>query len=179
MATAADELVEVLAEDGTVERVVTRAEMRAENLRHRNIAIFVRRSDGRLVVHQRAEWKDLYPSLWDVAFGGVPGVGEPDRACAVRELAEEAGLVVDESDLWLLGTRSEQTDTVSWVGTFYGLMTDAALTPVDGEVAAIEAVDPADIDEWARSHPLCPDVASLLDLLDSWPDDIARSRSTD
>ena len=76
MGSAADELVEVIGPDGVVERVVTRAEMRAQNLRHRNIAVFVQRSDGRLVVHQRADWKDVYPSLWDIAFGGVPGVGE-------------------------------------------------------------------------------------------------------
>ena len=72
MGSPADELVEVVDADGNVERVVTRAEMRAQNLPHRNIAVVVQRSDGRLVVHQRADWKDVYPSLWDVAFGGVP-----------------------------------------------------------------------------------------------------------
>ncbi len=29
-----------------------------------------------VVVHQRAPWKDVAPSLWDLAFGGVCDVGE-------------------------------------------------------------------------------------------------------
>ena len=85
MGSPADELVEVIGADGTVERVVTRAEMRAQNLRHRNIAVVVQRSDGRLVAHQRADWKDLYPSMWDLAFGGVPGT------CATRWRAKVPG----------------------------------------------------------------------------------------
>ena len=83
MGAVADEPVEIIDERGTVIAVVRRAEMRAGNLRHRNIAVFVQRGDGRLVVHQRADWKDVYPSAWDIAFGGVPGVGEPDGGFAV------------------------------------------------------------------------------------------------
>jgi isopentenyldiphosphate isomerase len=168
MGSPADELVEVLAEDGSVERVVTRAEMRANNLRHRNIAVFVERPDGRLVVHQRADWKDVYPSLWDVAFGGVPGVGEPDDVAAVRELAEEAGLTVDPADLRYLGAQSRDTDAVRWVGSFYAITTEAVLHPADGEVQAMEEVDVADVRRWAAIHPLCPDVEPLLDVLDVW-----------
>ena len=168
MTSPAEELVEVVALDGSVERVVTRAEMRAENLRHRSIAVFVQRSDGRLVVHQRADWKDVYPSRWEVAFGGVPGVGEPDVSAGVRELAEEAGLDVAESALRLLGNQSRETDAVKWVGVFYLVTTDAALHPADGEVQAMEEVHPHDVRAWAATHPLCPDVALLLDVLEEW-----------
>ena len=93
------ELVEEVDERGRVVRVVTRATMRAENLRHRNIGVVVRRPTGAVVVHRRADWKDVHPSLWDIVFGGVPAVGEDDADAAVRELAEEAGLVVDAADL--------------------------------------------------------------------------------
>lgn len=164
----ADELVEVVAEDGTIERVVTRAEMRANNLRHRNIAVFVRRLDGRLVLHQRADWKDVYPSLWDVAFGGVPAVGEPDDVAAVRELAEEAGLQVDAAQLTWLGTASQENDSVRWRGVYFEITTDEPLHPADGEVVAMEAVGIDQVEEWASTHPLCPDVEPLLDLLASW-----------
>ena len=168
MTSPADELVEVIDADGAVERVVTRAEMRARNLRHRNIAVFVRRTDGRLVVHQRADWKDVYPSLWDIAFGGVPGVGEADDAAAVRELAEEAGLEVGVDALERLGVRERETDAVRWRGVFHAITTDAELHPADGEVAAMEEVAIADVREWATTHPLCPDVEPLLDDLDGW-----------
>ena len=100
----AEELLEEIDEHGRVVRVVTRAEMRTGNLRHRNVAVVVRRTNGAIVVHQRADWKDVHPSLWDIVFGGVPGVGETDHEAAVRELAEEAGLEVLPDDLADLGT---------------------------------------------------------------------------
>lgn len=72
--------------------IVTRARMRAENLRHRSVAIIVRATDGRLLVHRRADDKDLFPGWWDLAAGGVVGVGEASDDAAARELAEELGL---------------------------------------------------------------------------------------
>lgn len=168
MGSPADELVEVIDADGNVERIVTRAEMRAQNLPHRNIAVVVQRADGRLVVHQRADWKDVYPSLWDVAFGGVPAVGEPDAEAAVREVAEEAGIAISADDLRPLGRRARATESVSWVGVFFLLVTDAELYPADGEVAQMAEVTPDELREWARTHPLCPDVVPLLDDLEAW-----------
>ena len=38
----------------------------------------------------------MWPSYWDLAFGGVCGVGETFETSAVRELAEEeAALALD------------------------------------------------------------------------------------
>ena len=54
--------------------------------------VVVLRPGDRVVVHQRAAWKDVAPSAWDLAFGGVCGVGEGWLESATRELAEEAGL---------------------------------------------------------------------------------------
>ncbi|MEM8705224.1 MAG: NUDIX domain-containing protein [Actinomycetota bacterium] len=170
MGSPADELVEVIDADGNVERIVTRAEMRAQNLPHRNIAVVVQRSDGRLVVHQRADWKDVYPSLWDVAFGGVPAVGESDVDAAVREVAEEAGIDVTPDELRPLGRRARTTEAVSWVGVFFLLVTDAELHPADGEVAQMAEVTAAELRGWADTHPLCPDVVPLLDDLAAWLD---------
>lgn len=157
------ELVEEVDEEGRVLRVVTRAEMRARNLRHRNIAVFVRRSSGAIVVHQRADWKDVHPSLWDVAFGGVPGVGEGDRDAAVREVAEEAGLVVGPMDLEDFGRASSADEYTKWVARFFTVTTEAALHPADGEVAQMLEVPIDELAAWAATAPLCPDVAPLLE----------------
>ena len=66
--------------------------MRAENLRHRSVAIIVTSSDGRLLVHRRADHKDVFPGLWDLAAGGVVAPGETYELAAERELAEELGI---------------------------------------------------------------------------------------
>jgi len=89
---SADEQVEHVDEYGDVVAIVTRARMRAENLRHRSVAIIVQSSDGRLLVHRRADDKDLFPGWWDLAAGGVVAAGEASDDAAVRELAEELGI---------------------------------------------------------------------------------------
>lgn len=90
-----DELVEHVDADGTVIGVVTRTRMRRENLRHRSVAVIVTNSRGELLVHRRADHKDVYPGWWDLAAGGVVGVGESYADAAVRELAEEFGIDAD------------------------------------------------------------------------------------
>src|SRR5262245_33522173 len=100
---ASDELVEVVDEDGHVLRLVTRAEMRAGNLRHRSVGVVVVTAAGELVAHRRAGWKDVWPGRWDVCFGGVAAVGETWAEAAARELAEEAGVTVAPADLRVLG----------------------------------------------------------------------------
>jgi isopentenyldiphosphate isomerase len=79
----ADELVEEVDADGNVVRVVTRAQMRAEHLRHRCTYIGVMSTDGtKLLVHQRSFDKDVFPGWWDVVAGGVCAVGEDWRTSA-------------------------------------------------------------------------------------------------
>ena len=48
--------------------------------------------DGRLLVHRRADDKDVWPGRWDLAVGGVVAAGEDYDTAAVREVAEEIGV---------------------------------------------------------------------------------------
>src|SRR5690606_5285189 len=86
--SAASEPVEVVDRNGTVVDVVDRARMRAKRLRHRCTYVAVVDAADRVVVHRRADWKDVWPGRWDIAFGGVVAVGETWDAAAARELAE-------------------------------------------------------------------------------------------
>ncbi len=166
--SAGDELVEEIDPSGAVKRVVTRAEMRQQNRWHRNVAVIVQRPSGAVVVHQRADWKDVHPSKWDLAFGGVPNVGEPAQRAAQRELLEEAGLVIEERELIELGTLVQETAETRWVGTFYLMRTDAVLYPVDGEVAEMTEIDIGDLISWAAGADLCPDVEPLVLQVVDW-----------
>ncbi|MDQ3628209.1 MAG: NUDIX domain-containing protein [Actinomycetota bacterium] len=87
-----DELVEVLAEDGSVLGVVDRRRMRTDNLLHRATGVILRDPAGRVYVHRRTDTKDLFPGRYDCCAGGVVGVGEDVLAAAERELAEELGV---------------------------------------------------------------------------------------
>jgi isopentenyldiphosphate isomerase len=160
--TAADELVEVVDEAGTVMRLATRAEVRAGNLRHRSVAVVVVTGAGDLVAHRRADWKDVWPGRWDVCFGGVAAVGEDWATAARRELAEEAGVEVPASALRLLGSGSYQDGSVSWLGPIFAVTHDGPFRPADGEVAELVLVPLAGLDAWLAGRELCADSAAVV-----------------
>ena len=161
MGTPGDELVEVLDESGKVVDVVTRAEMRARNLRHRSVYIAVVVGE-RVLTHQRAAWKDVWPDHWDLAFGGVCGVGETWPDAARRELAEEAGIVVSEAELLDLGDGRYESDEVTVVGRVYAVAHDGPFTFADGEVNAIEWVALAELERWLADHDACSDSVEIV-----------------
>ena len=160
MAGVGEELVEVVDEDGAVVDVVTRQEVRAGNLRHRCTYVAVATSDDRLVVHRRADWKDVYPGYWDVCFGGITGVGEEWDRAARRELAEEAG--VTDIELIELGAVAYDADDGRIVGRAYLARHDGPLSCPDGEVVAVDQVSLADLDEWLADRSICPDSLQLV-----------------
>jgi 8-oxo-dGTP pyrophosphatase MutT (NUDIX family) len=164
--------VEVLDEAGAVVRVATRAEVRAGNLRHRCTYIAVVDGEGQLVVHQRADWKDVHPGYWDLCFGGVCGVGEAWEESAARELAEEAGITV--AGLQLLGPVAYDADDGHIVGRAYLARWSGPVTCPDGEVVAVDRIPLVGLGPWLTGRPVCPDsaavVAPLLTALD--PDDL-------
>jgi 8-oxo-dGTP pyrophosphatase MutT (NUDIX family) len=159
---AAEEMVEVLGDDGQVLRVVTRAEMRAKRLRHRSVGIVVRRPGDRAVlVHQRAAWKDVWPSFWDVAFGGVCAAGEDPLVSAVRELAEEAGVAVGADELRHLGDGAFADDAVDLVARVYELEHAGPFRFADGEVERVAWVPFTDLTGWLSAHDVVPDSVAI------------------
>jgi 8-oxo-dGTP pyrophosphatase MutT (NUDIX family) len=151
----ASELVEVLDDDGEVVDVVAREVVRAGNLRHRCTYVAVVTSRDELVVHQRAAWKDVYPSYWDVCFGGVAGVGEQWESSALRELAEEAG--VTGEPLVDLGSVAYDEADGRIVGRVFLVRYDGPLSCPDGEVFRVDRVPLADLDTWIEGRTVCPD----------------------
>ena len=91
-ANSPHEMVEEVDRLGNVLRLVPRRQMRAESLRHRSVFIAVVSEDGDILVHRRADTKDVWPGWWDVAVGGVCGPDEDWDMAAVRELGEELGI---------------------------------------------------------------------------------------
>ena len=155
------EQVEVLDERGAIVGVVGRDVMRAENLRHRCVYIAVLNGTD-LLVHERADWKDVWPSRWDIAFGGVCGVGETWPGAAVRELAEEAGVVVDEASLLDLGDGWYSSDHVRVVGRIYAVQHAGPFTFADGEVQQTAWVPLSALNEWLAHHDVCDDSLELV-----------------
>jgi isopentenyldiphosphate isomerase len=165
LSSPATELVDQLDADGAVVGSVTRRDMRAHNLRHRSVAVVVLNSRGDLLAHRRADWKDVWPSRWDLAFGGVVGAGEPWEEAAERELSEEAGVTVP---LEYLGEQCYADEQVQELARVYLARSDGPFTHADGEVSETTWVPMAALQEWVATHQVCPDaVAVVLPRLDA------------
>ncbi len=160
MQNASEELVDIVDKDDNVLYQCTRKEMRAQVLRHRAVFIAVVNSAGELLIHQRSAVKDLWPSWWDIAVGGVVSAGEGYEAAALRELDEEVGITgVPLVDLGV-GTYSDEE--VSLVGRCFMVKYDGSLVLRDGEVVAIEWVSQNDLLKRLAEHDFLPDSKALV-----------------
>ena len=155
-----EDLVEIVDEHGEIVGTATREQMRAENLRHRGVGVLIRTSSGAVVVHRRAEWKDVWPGYWDLAFGGVLEPGEDWVDGARRELAEEAGIEVDE--LTELGRGTYEDDDVRVAGRIYVATHDGPFRFADGEVVETAQVPWEELRAWASARTICPDTLSMV-----------------
>lgn len=156
---AAAQLVEHVAPDGSVVEVVTRAAMRSGALRHRSVYIAIVDGRNRLLVHRRAEWKDVFPGAWDLAFGGVCDVGESFADAAQRELFEEAGVTGVLTDR---GPVSFESSDVALVGRLYLCRHDGPFAFNDGEVTATRWVDLDELSSFIATHEIPPDSTFIV-----------------
>lgn len=156
---ADDDLVDVVDEHDVVVDRVTRGEMRRRNLRHRAVYVVVRTSDDGVVVHRRAEWKDVYPGHWDLCFGGVLASGEDWAAAAERELAEEAGI---RAPLREVGAGRYDDGPCSVVGRVFAAVHDGPYPCPDGEVVEVRIVPRSHLDAFLATRPHCPDSVALV-----------------
>src|SRR5437667_217504 len=95
-----EELVDVIDDAGRTVAIVTRREMRARRLPHRCAYVLVFNHQGELFIHLRTATKDVFPSHWDVAIGGVLAAAESFEAGARREAREELGIDVEPEPLF-------------------------------------------------------------------------------
>lgn len=157
-AEAAAQMVEHVGPDGSVLEVVTRSEMRARSLRHRSVYVAIV-DDQRLLVHKRADWKDVFPGAWDLAFGGVCDVGEAWADAAERELWEEAGVTGDLVDR---GPVSFEADDVALVGRLYVCAHAGPFAFNDGEVTATRWVPIDALADFVQAHDVPDDSAAIV-----------------
>ena len=156
-----DELVDLVDEDDRVLEVVTRAEMRARGaaVRHRCCYVAVLTSGDELVVHRRADWKEVFPGFWDVCFGGVLGAGEAWDLAARRELAEEAGV---DAELVEIGRTSWSASDTNLNARVYLARSDGPFTCPDGEVVEVATVPLDQLDDWLSGRDVCHDSVDVV-----------------
>lgn len=73
----------------------SRAVVHAQGLMHRAVHVLVFNTAGEVFLQKRSVLKDKSPGLWDSSTSGHVDSGEGYDGCAVRELHEEIGLVLE------------------------------------------------------------------------------------
>jgi isopentenyldiphosphate isomerase len=159
MSTAAEEIDVVDADDQVVGRA-SRPEVRDRRLRHRAVYVLVFNQAGQLFVHQRTASKDVYPSFYDVAVGGLVGAGETYDAAAQREVAEEIG--VSNADLRCIMPFRYEDDANQVNGMVYSCSHAGVLTLQAEEIVSGEWLDLDELIERTSRQQFCPDGLEAL-----------------
>jgi isopentenyldiphosphate isomerase len=156
----AQELVDVIDEEGRTVGVATRREIRARRLPHRCTYVLVFNRAGELFVHLRTASKDVYASHWDVAIGGVVGAGETFTQGVQREMREELGVEAEVEELFPYRYADANSCAHAMV---YRLVHDGPFTLQAEEIVRGQFVplDQIEMLDWLR--PICPDSLAVLE----------------
>lgn len=157
---AGEELVDVVDEADRVVGTATRAQMRAQRLRHRCTFVVVRSTAGEVLVHRRSDLKDLWPGYWDLCAGGVVGSGEDWEPAARRELAEELG--VTDAVLEPLGAGTYDDVHVAEVARIWTTVHDGPFAFTDDEVVEARFVTLVELADLLASQPFVPDSRAIV-----------------
>ncbi|MCK0159852.1 NUDIX hydrolase [Allomuricauda sp. F6463D] len=100
-----EERVDILDELGNpTGKSCLKSDAHCKGLLHPTVHIWLYTPDGRVLLQQRGKNKATHPLLWDVSVAGHVFAGEKIVAAAIREVDEEIGLSITETDLESLGT---------------------------------------------------------------------------
>ena len=154
------ELIQHVDPNGVVLGMVSRSQMRARNLCHRAVFVAVHSEDGCLLVHRRAESKDIWPGQWDIAVGGVLIGDESYEVAAIRELDEEIGI----SGVLLehLSDGAYRDSSVNLIGRCFRLRSNGPFTYRDGEVVETRLVTPLQFAKMTNEFQFVPDSMALV-----------------
>ncbi len=154
------EWVDIVSEENEVIAQSSRAQMRAQCLRHRATYIVVHDGMGKILVQRRTETKDFLPGMLDATAGGVVQSGEVLLESARREAEEELGIAdVPFAEHGLFYFEDEHCRV--WGGLF-SCVSHGPFAMQEEEVADVFWLTPGEIT--ARCDEFTPDSLKALSL---------------
>ncbi len=129
-----------------------RSEVHRLDLKHRAVHVLVFNARGELFLQKRSMLKDTHPGVWDSSSSGHLDSGEDYDACAVRELGEEIGLIVERppSRLFKVDACQETGQEFVWV---YRCEADGPFTLHPEEIDEGGWFAPAALNDWLKQKP--------------------------
>lgn len=103
------ENIDVLDKNGNpIGLVKSREEVHSEGLWHRTVHIWLVSSDKKVLLQKRSAEKKTNPNMWTTSASGHLSAGDTSIDGAIRELAEEIGVVASKEALKYLFTVAEE-----------------------------------------------------------------------
>ena len=159
MSSAREEIFDVVDDFDQVVGRQTRSEVHRLGLKHRAVHVLVFNLRGQVFLQKRSMTKDRQPGLWDSSASGHLDCGEDYDACAVRELGEEIGLMLDTPPrrLFKLAASAETDQEHVWV---YRCQAEGPFRLHPDEIERGDWFETAAVTRWMSERP--QDFASAL-----------------
>lgn len=147
-----EEIFDVVNEQDQVIGQQTRREVHRLGLLHRATHVLVFNRRGEIFLQKRSMKKDNHPGVWDSSASGHLDTGEDYDPCAVRELREEIGLVVDSVPrrLFKIAACEETGHEFVWA---YRCEAEGPFTLHPEEVERGEWFSPEHVTRWIAERP--------------------------
>jgi isopentenyl-diphosphate delta-isomerase type 1 len=147
-----EEIFDIVDDRDQVIGQCPRREVHRVGHKHRAVHVLVFNSHGEVFLQKRSMSKDTHPGVWDSSSSGHVDSGEDYDTCAVRELREEIGLVIDKTPERLLKIDAceETGQEFVWV---YKLDAEGPFTLHPEEIERGEWFTPSHVSRWIKSTP--------------------------
>ncbi len=152
------EMLDVFDINGNLLGAESRAFCHSENpgVYHKAVWIWLKNSNGQVLVQKRSRLKKKSPLKWDMPVAGHVDAGESPLQTCVREAKEELGIEVAESDFVFL---KEIVNQRGWeLSQVYVLKTDIEenqMTLQEEEVEQVKWLRFADFEKLIYSDEFC------------------------
>ena len=104
-----DELIDILTSTGAFTgKTCLKSEAHLKGLFHQTVHVWFYTDTKKILLQKRASVKKVFPNHWDVSVAGHISAGERIEKAAIREVKEEIGIDIKESDLQKIGFRKDE-----------------------------------------------------------------------
>jgi isopentenyldiphosphate isomerase len=147
-----EEIFDVVNEQDEVIDQKPRREVHARGLWHRAVHVLVYNARGEVFLQKRSMKKDLAAGKWDSSASGHLDTGEAYDVCAVREVREEIGLIMDQTPkrLFKIDACQETGWEFCWI---YHCTSEGPFVLHPDEIETGEWVVPDAVTRWVSERP--------------------------
>jgi len=148
----AEEIFDVVNDRDEVIGQAPRKEVHARGLWHRAVHVLVFNTRGEVFLQKRSMLKDTAKGKWDSSSSGHVDTGEDYDICAVRELREEIGLVINQAPqrLYKINACPETGWEFCWV---YRCASEGPFTLHPEEIETGDWFAPQTVTKWVAEKP--------------------------